>query len=150
MTLFLLKEIEKLPLLKGSACLIILSIQGTPDTPLCKGYKLISCAQRHSVPLPKKPLGELSSAPTLKITPPNYDFTADHTNYQNFSCLPELLLPPRIPGPAEQKGQTLPYLTLVFKDKALAGSRGIQDLLCPTFTLQSGFQQGLRNPRRIF
>lgn len=52
MTLFFLKEIEKLPLLKGPACLIILSIQGTSDTPLCKDYKPIPCAQSHAVPLP--------------------------------------------------------------------------------------------------
>lgn len=32
-----LKEIEKLPLLKGSAFLIILSVQGTSQTPLKQG-----------------------------------------------------------------------------------------------------------------
>lgn len=40
-----LREIEKFPLLKGSAFLIILSVRDIYDTPLRKGSKLILCAQ---------------------------------------------------------------------------------------------------------
>lgn len=47
-----LKEIEKFPLLKGSAFLIILSVQGIYDTPLYNGYKLIFCALRCEMILP--------------------------------------------------------------------------------------------------
>lgn len=105
----------------------------------------------------KKMLGEFSSAPTLKTTSLNYDFTADHTNYvqwstdgQNFSCLPE--------HQVQLSRRARPFFIWLMcssspqfsEAKPQQGSRGIQHLLCPTFTLQSSLQQEAEEPKMDF
>lgn len=105
----------------------------------------------------KKMLGEFSSAPTPKTASLNYDFTADHTNYvqwstdgQNFFCLPE--------HQVQLSRRARPFLTGLacspspwFSEaKPQHRSRGIQDLFCPTITLQSSFQQEAKELKMDF